>query len=332
MARDVGMRRIALAAALLVAAAGARGQVENVRIYHGETSASSGIKLLSWGSGEARETSESVFTGARSIRLTTHGLFQGLRLVLPAPVDVKPLLDQEGAYLVMAVKQAEKGSGGAGLGSGFPGLPGPGRPGGMSGMARGGRTGPFGPGGSEFGQVNTGAVKPLANIRLVMRTTDGKAVEFMLPYDSAQRNEEQWVTLSLSSARMKALKDTSGMVTEVGIFGDQPSTILIGQLRGVRDTTPILVDPLPQRTVAVNDIVTFTGKASGGVSTLRYEWTIAPAGTLTIGNEPLPVDKEGRQFRHQFRKGGEYDVFLTVRDVAGVKKPTTVKTTVRVTL
>jgi hypothetical protein len=403
---------------LLLAGAGslALGLLSHARadvvIYQGQPAQSSGLKLQSWGSGEAADTEEYVFTGVKSIKVKTHGRYQGARLVLSKPADVKEASSDPRMYLEMAVMVPERqttsrtgggmmgpggGMMGPGLGSGGMMGPGGGRSGsssgrggmmgpgggmmgpgggmtgpggsgrggmtGPGGSGRGGMTGPggsgrggaggmMGPGGSgrggAGGDTSGGAMGPggsggmndtarsllvepknIKSVRAVLVTTDGKQIEVTLPMEYSRANREGWRTLSVPLAALPALKNTSGEIAEIRLFGDSIGTMYVGQIRTVQDDTPIRVAELPERTVAVNDTIKFTGSAEAGVSQLKYEWTVVKAGERP---DPLPVDAEGKTFEHKFRKSGEYEVILTVRDVYGRKKPATAVAKVRVTL
>jgi len=394
----------------------------DVVIYQGQTSKASGLQLLSWGSGEASDSQEHVFTGIHSIKLKTQGRYQGVRMVLGTPADVKSAAENPNSYLELAVMIPDRnttgamgrggmmgpGSGGMmgpgggrggmmgpgggrggmmGPGGGRGGMMGPGGgrggmmgPGGSSGMGgmggsggmtspggsgsrsgqrggsrgSGGMIGPggsggdtgggtMGPGGGAMGSGGGAGMggggdiqqslltepKPIRNVRCVLVMTDGKQVDVTLPLEFSRSSREGWRTLAVPFASLPAVKSASGQIAEIRVFGDSVGTMYIGQVRTVDDQTPIRVEDLSDRTVAVNDKVTFTGSADGGVSQLKYEWTVLKAGEKL---DPLPADAQGRTFEHKFRKGGDYEVYLTVRDVYGLKKPVTTVAKVHVTL
>ncbi len=326
--------RVGAAALCALAMPGAlQAQTEgDVAIYTGQTSQTAGLKLLSWGSGTAKDSEESVFTGVRSLRVTTHGLFQGARLVLGQPANVKAGLADPSAYLRLTVKTAEKNST-MRMGMGGPGgmaMPGGAGMVGMKGMSGGG-SGRAGRGFGDYSNAVMGKPKALANVRLLVSTTDGKTAETVLSYADAKAGDEDWRTLAVPLSALAGLKDSNGQIAEIGIFGDTPTTLFVGEIRTVRDETPIRIEEMNERTVAVNDEITFTGDAEGGVSPLKYEWTFANAGEFNASSA-LPVDSEGRTIKHRFRKSGDYEVFLVVRDLNGNKKPAVAKAKVHVTL
>jgi hypothetical protein len=418
-----GICKSFLVAGVGVAAVGLCGAVAlaEVVIYQGQPAQSSGVKLQSWGSGEATDSEEQVYTGVKSVKVKTHGRYQGGRLVLAKPANVKDTIENPRVYFELAVLVPEKqgsasgsrlrmGGGMAGPGgmTGSGGMMGPGgRRGGTSGgmrgpgggmmgpgggmmgpgggmmgpgggtMGRGGSStspggggsrsgaggGTMGPGGSRGGRGGTSGgmmgpggmggdssgagpggsggmggdtargllVEPKAirNVRVVLVMTDGKQVDMTLPLEFARPTREGWRTLAVPLSSLPAMKSVSGEIAELRVFGDSVGTLYVGQIRTILDDTPIRVEDLQERTVAVNDTVKFTGSAEAGVSQLKYQWTVTKAGERPA---QLPVDAEGRTFEHKFRKGGEYEVVLTVVDVYGRKKPATSVAKVRVTL
>src|SRR5438552_2367612 len=111
---------------------------DDVRFYNGQSPTQAGMTLMSWGSGDAKESEEHIFTGSRSIKITTQGRYQGARLVYKTPLDIKSSLDDKSAYIEFTYMLGGESAGGGGrFGPGF----GPGGP-----YGRGG-----GPGGDLFG-------------------------------------------------------------------------------------------------------------------------------------------------------------------------------------
>jgi len=78
---------IALPAIALPGIASAQGG--EVAIYKGEPLNQAPLRATSWGSGEVKDATDTVFTGSDSIKLTTHGFYQGARLDLKSPVNLK---------------------------------------------------------------------------------------------------------------------------------------------------------------------------------------------------------------------------------------------------
>jgi hypothetical protein len=337
-----GMSRIALLFSVL-SALPALGQRTEIPIYKGDPSQQAGIVLMPWGSGDARDSEEYIRTGSRSIRITSHGAYQGAQLILRKPVDIKSASQNPSAYLQFVMQlPAQQTRGGllGGLRGGLPpdivmGIPG-GIPGttGRTGRARsGGRRGrddEFGLGpGLGTGTQRTGVIKPkpLENVRVVLVTTDNRQIEVLLPTENARPDNLGWTSLAVPLVAIPGLKESSGQIKEIRIFGDTPSTLYLGEARVVYDETPIRVDPLPEVVIPANSTVTFTASATAGASLLKYEWDFDTQGEF----QP---DAEGRVVKHKYRKSreGDYIVTLRVSDIYGVKKPVMVTTKVHVTL
>lgn len=323
--------------ALLIPSAGwaqAEGRYE-VGIYKGDPPAQAGIELKSWGSGEAKESEEFIYTGSKSIRVSTQGRYQGGRLVLQKPLDLSTSANDKSAYLEFVVHPGDKDATGGGGRTGFPGFGG--APAGMmQGMGRmmgaggGGKLG--GPGGAGGGGDVAKMVKarPFANLRAVLVTTNNRRYEMDMPLDGAPRTrQEDWRRFAIPIAAIGGGKGIDGPVKEIQIFGDSPTYLYVGEIRVTHDDTPIRVGDLPERIVPVNEELTFTASADAGSSPLKYEWTFY----TNVGDEQSRnVDAEGRTAKHRFRKSGDYTVTLTVSDPYGIKKPVTTKTKVTVTL
>src|SRR5437016_5331508 len=75
-----------------------RGKMQ-VSIYNGDPAASTGMTIGSWGSGEARESEDKVYIGSKSIKITTHGRYQGGRLGFGTPLNLKSVLDDKASYI-----------------------------------------------------------------------------------------------------------------------------------------------------------------------------------------------------------------------------------------
>src|SRR5258708_5193687 len=130
-------------AVLALAAGMSRAQKDQggeIRIYKGEPAMAVGMGLLSWGSGEVKETEEHVYTGSKGVKITTHGRYQGARIVMPTPIDLKSLLDDKTAYLQLTLMLPPKDST-SHMGAEYGGMTGQGG-GRLGGQGRGGSGGP----------------------------------------------------------------------------------------------------------------------------------------------------------------------------------------------
>jgi hypothetical protein len=75
----------------------------NLVIYRGDPAQSSGVGLTSWGSGSVDEDASKILSGTGSLKLTTHGLYQGASMTFAKPVDLGPLLTNQNNYLTITV-------------------------------------------------------------------------------------------------------------------------------------------------------------------------------------------------------------------------------------
>lgn len=76
----------------------------SLMIYQGFPSQNSGISLASWGSGTVTENNQLSFKDALvSLKIDTHGLYQGASLTFAKSVDLSPYLTNNMAYLQFAV-------------------------------------------------------------------------------------------------------------------------------------------------------------------------------------------------------------------------------------
>jgi hypothetical protein len=261
-------------------------------------------------------------------------MFQGARLIPQRPVDLKPALADPALYLRLAFLIPDReGIATPRMGAGFGGyMSGP-----PPGIGSGGRfAGGLGEGRRGEGAMGTARVvkpKAMEYVRLVLVTTDNKRIEKMIRIEDARTNAENWRLMAFPLSALPGLKSSSGEVKEILVFGDAPGVFYLGEIRTIRDETPIRVNPFPERTVAVNDTLTLTASAEAGQSPLIYQWTIVRKEEADqMKDDNPPVDIEGRTFRHQFRKSGDYVVILTVRDVYGLKKPAQTRVNIRVSI
>src|SRR6266513_500548 len=93
------------------AAAGIYAQGKgDLRLYKGEPVVQAGMTISSWGSGEVRESEDKVYIGGKSLKVTTHGRYQGARLLLQNPIDLKVVANDPSAYLQFTVALAPRDS------------------------------------------------------------------------------------------------------------------------------------------------------------------------------------------------------------------------------
>jgi hypothetical protein len=339
-----------------LAATAPSGAAPAVQLYRGDPSSAAGIRLAGWGSGTVVDAQTETFAGARSLKVSVDGFYSGARLIFERPVDLTAQVNDPHGFLELIVQFLPGrikslagtfdalgdtggltggygaplgGPGGSrGSGPGFGGS-GPGAPGGPGGL--GGPPGLGGPGGyGALGDPGTGqAVQPdTRQLRVSLIFEGGQATSMDYPVVSFPTPDPKWVRVAIPLASFKIQKRLQNYrLREIRIFGDSPDTFYIGEIRTMSDNDPISIDPMDEQVVAVNDLVEFIGTAEGGMSALKFSWDFNAA-------DGIQEDAVGRRATHAYRKpspeGKPYVVTLTVTDLAKVKDPTRLTTTVEV--
>lgn len=311
-------------------------------IYRGDSLQTSGVTLANWGSGQVDKDTQKVFSGTESLKVTTHGLYQGVSLSLANPVNLGTFLTNKYAYLQIAVlppppkDQATPGGFGPG-GPGGPGgnYPGVGGQGGKLGSGDAGSPGSSGfPGSSGYGPAGRPATKvqkfrKLENLRVVLVTTGDKTVEVMLPLASAATDNE-WKLLAIPVSRIPNLKADDAKIKEIRLFGDAPATLNVGSIGVVEDPTPINLNSINDKTVQRLAKYQYYATANAGVTPLVFSWD-------WDASDGIQNEAEGRNVTYTFRKASvddagskntDYVVTVTVSDLYGIKAP--VKTSFKV--
>lgn len=312
------------------------GGQDAMTIFRGDTRQVSGITPGAWGSGVVTEDTQVVYNGSISYKIVTHGMFQGGDFALARAFDLGPYVANKSSYVELAIQPPPKDQTGRNTLGGGPGR---GMPPGMMGMmgmmgGRGGRGGPGGggPGGGGpggRGQQGRGQapkfqkVRPLENVRLVLVTTTGKAMEALLPLSSAS-DEGAWKLLHIPVASIPGIEAGDAQIKEFRVFGDVPGTMYLGALRIKQDATPISIQRQEEKVVPRNEKYRYTASAGGGSTPLVYSWDFDEA-------DGIQDEKQGRSIVHAYRKVGDFTVTVTVSDLYGVKPPATLKFKVHVT-
>lgn len=284
-----------LAAVLVLCSAGAFAATDReVYIYRGESIADLGITVGSWGSGRATESAEKVLTGSKSLKLTTQSLYSGARIDFPQPVTLFTDGIDTKRYVLFTFYF------------------------------------------NEVQQVDPAAGSPYAYEVEPYNVPKASLVRFVFASDSGQKlsvdqianpldPDDNWVRIAVPLAKFKALEGvTEFRLKRLVVSTDIPSTLYLGEIKLVTDSSPITVGSLSSQTVAIYDEVLLNPESDGGVSSLKYSWDFNAAN----GIQP---ESNMRVGRYVYVKGGDYDITLTVSDADGIKSPVTVKTTVTVT-
>ncbi|MCL5283159.1 MAG: PKD domain-containing protein [Armatimonadetes bacterium] len=285
-------------------------------IYSG-SGRNGGVEVASWGSGEVAFDQNNVYTGVRSIKVTTQGMFQGARIELAEPIDLSPYIGSTSDYLDFVFRIARQNRNNRGYGFG---------PGGFMGGPPNTMTGPPNFGG--YNQNNQNQYQQnveIKDLRYVLVTTDGKRVEGEIPIKSQRQDDQGWYNLGVPFAVMKTLA-SGDKLKEVQVFADAPGSFYLGEIHIINDTTPIHANSLDDQTEPKDSELTFRGSADDGVTPLVYSWNFGEI------KGDKGVDAVGRRVTHIFRKSGDYTVTLTVSDLYGFKKPSVTTCRVRITL
>ncbi len=305
----------------------ARQAAPTVSIFNGTPVQSSGITLNSWGSGSITEDQKSIYSGSESLRIVTHGQFQGASLRLAHPIDLGSFVADKGAYLQLAVLMpttggAAGGTGGPSVGppGGFPGgFPGgPGGPGGLS--SSGGPGGKFGGGAAAA----TGQRSAINNIRMVLLRPGGKGTEVVLPVASGAL-DSAWRLVSVSVGAIPGITQDNAKFSEIRLFGDSPGVMYVGRIGVVVDNAPIKIEPVIDMIVGVRAPYRYVASASAGPTPLKYSWDWDNA-------DGIQEESVGRSVTHTYYKEGDFVGTLTVSDVYGFKAPVSTRFKIHVHL
>lgn len=287
-----------LAFVAITAAAVLSGQgAVSLSLYAGQPVGNGGITLSPWGGGAIEESSGQVLAGSHSLLITTATFFQGGTLSFAAPVSLAPYVANPENLLqvsVYIVRPAAPTGGGGAMG------------GGTGGMAIGGGSGSTQP---------APQAKQMENLRLVIRTTDGKMSEAYYPLGAAGRTAERWRRIGVPLSKIPGFARTNKEIASVSISGDAPAHFFFGELRVVTDQTPIQGE-LSNRELNLGRAqeVILWAVAEAGFSVVEYAWDFDD-------KDGIQDEAVSQVIVHRFRVPGEYTVTCTIRDVYGIKEP-----------
>jgi len=111
MARKIIVNLVVAVVGLLCAGSVGKAQLTNLVgpdretiFYDGDLQLDSGgVKVLSWGSGEAEAVYEQTYVGPQVLKVTSHGPHQGIVLQFDRPVDLKEFAGSPHAYIDLRV-------------------------------------------------------------------------------------------------------------------------------------------------------------------------------------------------------------------------------------
>lgn len=269
---------------LIGLAVGQCGAAEERAIYEGNPGAELGMTFGAWGSGTAEETSEEIIANSKSIKIVSQGFYSGGRIEFGKPVLIYSDASLDAMYLRLMISFKTKET--------------------ISSLY-------------DYGETRNHPT--VSKIRLVLypEARDQSPIEVIIPVATA--DQDGWWPIAVPLSVLKSLAKSENLkVRRMIISSDIPDTIYIGEMRIIKDTTPISVEPLePQPTSPTSyDTVVFTSVAAGGLTPLVHSWDFNK-------NDGIQEDATGEQVTRIFGKSGDYVVTLTVRDHFGVKKEAT---------
>lgn len=276
-------------------------------IFQGVPAQSTGMTLGSWGSGSITEDQKNVYSGSESLRVVTHGQFQGASMRLSKPVDLGSFVADKNAYLQLALMLPNTGDKNI---AGFPGGPGFGTPG------SGGLPGSKGSPGSGTSAAST-KTRGIENIRMVLIHPGGKSTEVALPIANAVP-DNNWKLLSIPVAAIPGVSANNAKFSEIRLFGDNAGIMYVGRIGVILDSTPIKLTPPPEMIVEVHKPYRYQASATSGATPLKYSWDWDQT-------DGIQEESIGRSVVHTYynlgQKKGDYIATLTVSDVYGIKAP-----------
>ena len=268
---------------------------QDVAIFKGDDPTQDGLTLGGWGSGGAVKTKEQILDGAWSIKMMTQGLYSGARIEFTQPVtlfanEIDPTRYIQFVFFFKDIQTVNPAAG------------------------------------TDYTWADVEPyTKPKATkMRFVFVSDKDETVEAIEP-TGAIDPDDNWMRIAAPLAKFKQKQGiTEFRMKQFIVSTDIPCTFYLGSMKLTTDTTPIKVDPLDPRTVAIMDQQFFVANATGGVSSLVYSWDFD-------SSNGIQAESAERVGKCVYRIGGEYTVTLTVNDADGLKDPVTVSTTVEVT-
>jgi hypothetical protein len=268
-------------------------------VLYGSNAVGTSVILGNWGTGVCQSSTKNMLGGVQSIQITPRGLYQGGRLDFATPVDLTKWFNDPEAYLQLVVKfydVAESSSPGTAWGLVAPS--------------------------SRIAASRTGKI--VRRLQIMLFFDSGESTECQVDVNAFKPSPDAWVNVSFPFVVLKGKLDLPAYnVKRIVITGDGTEPFYIGEIRVVRDNTPIEANAGDEKEVARNYPVVFTGSATGGASALRYSWDFD-------NTDGIQEEAVGETVTHRFRRAGYFVVTLTVSDVFGLKKPAVATTRVYV--
>lgn len=340
---------------LLLALAPSAWAAPETVLYDGKAAAvPSTLTVVPWGAGNGQDSTDVFLFGGHSLKVTTLDLYQGAQIALatPAPlgagdpdrvfqVTIRPgaaTLHYDPRLLPGAAQAPQtpnpnmpggypgSGPGGMPPGMGYPGMsPGMNYPGGPTfgrrgRRQRGGRTVPA----AEPPAV----IPPVTKLRLLFTLADGRQADVLraVPETSDVSVGQGWYSVNVPLSTLKFGPGADSALKSVTVGGDHYGVFYIGRMRFASDASPITASIDAPGDADPGEEVALRAKAEGGLSNLKYVWSLGPNAAVV----PSPTDLSTTdpltrpQLDANFEEGGkDVTVTLTVSDLDGLKKPVT---------
>lgn len=280
------------------------GFARDVSIYLGEAASGAGIQLTSWGSGTAKESTTEAFIGSRSIEVVTGSLFSGATISFNQPVDIgDPTAISQYDYLEFMIKFKTTVPLGISQPTPVPTWANVFKP------IPGDYVGYF------FDDLPR--VPRMRNLRVVMVSDTGRSVAHTGIVTTKAVDDEGWVSVALPLAAFGLNQSSGGFnLRQMKISGDYSDTFWIGQIRVIKDDTPIFVSNIEfsMDVVSAYDLVVLKGEAEAGRTSLLYSWDFN-------ADDGIQEDATGQLVEVLYKKAGTYTITLTAKDPDGIKQP-----------
>lgn len=304
------------------------GQVVNMSLYNGSPLGTGGSAVMAWGGGTIAESGDQSIAGNKSLLVKTTSYFSGGIYQLGAPANLTQLATNRENLLQISVYVVRNGAAPSGGGGANPPAGGGGRPtelgggqGGGGGMTAGGAT-PLSGGTAAGGAAPSAApsaIKQMENLRVVIRTSDGKLSEALIPLMSANGSTGRWRRLGVPIANIPGFAKTNKEIVSLGFSGDAPANFYVGEARVVTDQTAIQGQlSTSELNLGKGQEVTLWANGEAGFSVLQYSWDFDE-------KDGIQQDSTDQVILRKFRQAGEFVITCTISDASGLKKPWTGK-------
>lgn len=158
-------------------------------------------------------------------------------------------------------------------------------------------------------------VRQMENVRVVLKTTDGKLSEVILPIASGTTYTDRWRRVGVPLQKIPGFSKTNQTLSAMYLSGDGRSTFFVGEIRVLTDQTPIQGSlPFRELNLGRGQEVQLYATAEAGYSILEYVWDFDD-------KDGLQEEAVGQVIYRKFRMPGEFTVTCTIRDQFGLKQP-----------